>query len=126
MQVPNCTGNFCSIESCPGLTEAALSLQVEEELPPIYIVKDKIKLLRGLEGVMESHKEGVLDIFQEHIAFCHDVVLLLFLQDGLLMQDFHSIKSPITLAFGQENLPKASFANNLQEIKVCWLGIGVS
>lgn len=25
---------------------------------------------------MESHKEGVLDIFQEHVAFCHDVVLL--------------------------------------------------
>lgn len=42
------------------------------------------------------------------------------------MQDFHSIKSPITLAFGQENLSKASFANNLQEVKVCWLGIWVS
>lgn len=25
---------------------------------------------------MESHQEGVLDIFQQHIAFCHDVVLL--------------------------------------------------
>lgn len=25
---------------------------------------------------MEAHKEGVLDIFQKHIAFCHDVVLL--------------------------------------------------
>lgn len=25
---------------------------------------------------MESHKKRVLDIFQEHIAFCHDVVLL--------------------------------------------------
>lgn len=25
---------------------------------------------------MESHKEGVLDVFQEHVALCHDVVLL--------------------------------------------------
>lgn len=29
---------------------------------------------------------------------------LLFLEDGFLVQHFHCIKSPITLAFGQENL----------------------
>lgn len=33
---------------------------------------------------MESHKEGVLDIFQEHIAFCHDV--------GLLSKSRHGIR----------------------------------
>lgn len=32
MQVPNCTSDFCSIESSPGLTETPLPLQVEEEL----------------------------------------------------------------------------------------------
>ena len=32
MQVPNCTSDFCSIESGPGFTETALPLQVEEEL----------------------------------------------------------------------------------------------
>lgn len=45
-------------------------------LSSVYIVEHKVKLLRGLEGIMESHKKGVLDIFQEHIAFCHNVVLL--------------------------------------------------
>lgn len=61
---------------CLGRTKQKIKNKACTHLPPIYIVKDKIKLLRGLEGVMESHKEGVLDIFQEHIAFCHDVVLL--------------------------------------------------
>lgn len=32
MQVPNCTGDFGSVEPGPGFTEAALPLQVEEEL----------------------------------------------------------------------------------------------
>lgn len=32
MQVPNGTGDFCSIEARPGLAETALPLQVEEEL----------------------------------------------------------------------------------------------
>lgn len=32
---------------------------------------------------MQSHKEGVLDIFQEHVAFCHDVVLLSKSRQGI-------------------------------------------
>lgn len=32
---------------------------------------------------MESHKEGVLNIFQEHVPFCHDVVLLSESRQGI-------------------------------------------
>lgn len=32
---------------------------------------------------MESHEEGVLDIFQEHVALCHDVVLLSKSRQGI-------------------------------------------
>lgn len=59
-----------------GWAELNRRFKVGTHLSSIYIIKHKVKLLRGLEGVVEAHKEGVLDIFQKHVAFCHDVVLL--------------------------------------------------
>lgn len=42
---------------------------------------------------MEPHKEGVLDIFQEHVALCHDVVLLSKSRQGIRVSDKGPVQS---------------------------------
>lgn len=46
-------------------------------LSPVDIVKDKVKLLCSLEGVIEPNQEGMFEAFQEHIPLSHDVLLLI-------------------------------------------------
>lgn len=46
-------------------------------LSSIDIVKDKVKLLCSLKGVMEPDQERVFEAFQEHIPLSHDVLLLI-------------------------------------------------
>lgn len=45
-------------------------------LSPIHIVKDKVELLWGLEGVVEPDQKRVFQTLQQHISLCHDVLLL--------------------------------------------------
>ena len=45
-------------------------------LSSVDVVQDEIELVCGLEGVVEAHQEGMLDVLHEHTALCHDVPLL--------------------------------------------------
>jgi hypothetical protein len=59
-----------------GWTSPQESPQSPAHLSPIDIVQHEVKLLGGLEGVAQAHEERVLHVLQQHIALCHDVVLL--------------------------------------------------
>ena len=64
----------CALNSpCSWLIKHPLSLEMKEQLSSIHKVQDKVQLAGCLEGVMESHKEWVLNIHQEDIPLSHDV-----------------------------------------------------
>lgn len=47
-------------------------------LSAIDVVKHKVKLVSCLEGVVQPHQEGMLDILHQHTALSHDVLMLEF------------------------------------------------
>lgn len=74
-----------------GLIEAALSLKVEEQLPTVDIVQDKVQLVAGLERVVQPHQEGVCHVLEEHVPLRHDMLHLVPPDDGLLGEHFDSV-----------------------------------
>lgn len=45
-------------------------------LSTVDIVQNKVQLVCSLEGVVQPHQEGVLDVLHQHAALSHDVLLL--------------------------------------------------
>ena len=80
-----------------GLLKYPLSLQVEEQFTTIDIVQHKVQLRASLEGVVEANEEGMLDVLQQNITFSHDVLDLISLDNGLLLQDLDGIALPCLL-----------------------------
>lgn len=53
-----------------------LYLGVVTYLSTINIVQHKVQFVSSLEGVVEPHQEGMLDVFHQHTALSHDMFLL--------------------------------------------------
>ena len=64
---------------------------MEEQLPSVDVVQNKVQLVAGLEGVVQPHQEGVRHVLQEDVPLCHDVLHLVPPYDGLLGEDFDSV-----------------------------------
>lgn len=45
-------------------------------LSTVDIVQNKVQLVCSLEGVVQPHQEGMLDVLHKHAALSHDVLLL--------------------------------------------------
>ena len=71
---------------CPGFIEASLSLKMEEQLPAVDIVKDKVQLVPCLEGVMETDQEWMFKVLQQNVSLRHNVFHLVPLHYRLLLQ----------------------------------------
>lgn len=46
------------------------------DLATVDVVEDKVQFVSGLEGEVQPHQEGVLDVLHQHAALCHDMLLL--------------------------------------------------
>lgn len=55
------------------------------------------------------------------MCLCEDIYLFL-LEDGLLLQDFDSIKLVICAMACEQHLAKAALANHLEEVEVTGFG----
>lgn len=60
-------GRLCTISGC---------CRIWAYLSTINIVQDEVQLVGGLEGVVQPHQEGMLDVLHQHTALSHDVLLL--------------------------------------------------
>lgn len=69
---------------------------MEEQFSTSCIVQDEIKLLFGLEGVVQLHNERMVER-AEHSSLCLRVFNLLPLDDIGLGQDFHGIELLVVL-----------------------------
>lgn len=106
VEVSKCTSNFSSIEPRSGLEEDPLSLEMVKQLKErkttqkihqqtsadcslylpdvrfltylstVNVVQHKVQFVSSLEGVVEPHQEGMLDVFHQHAALSHDMLLL--------------------------------------------------
>ena len=45
-------------------------------LSTVDIVEYKVQLVSSLEGVVQPHQEGMLDVLHQHTALSHDMLLL--------------------------------------------------
>lgn len=75
--------------SCVRLFWDSLDPMTQHSVGPYYIksetthfsaideIQDKVQLVRCLEGVVQSNQKWVFHVLQKHIAFRHDVFLLL-------------------------------------------------
>lgn len=105
VEVAKCTCNFSSVEPGSGLQEDSLSLEMVEQLEQkkanicqhlfqtrlyilssfcrtvaylstVDVVQHKVQLVSSLEGVVQPHQEGMLDVLHQHTALSHDMLLL--------------------------------------------------
>lgn len=51
-------------------------LEIQAYLSAVDIVENKVQLVSSLEGVVQPHQEGMLDVLHQHTALSHDVLLL--------------------------------------------------
>ena len=77
---------------------------MEEELPSIHIVQDKVQFGARLEGVMEPHQEGVCHVLQQDIPLGHDVLDFVASDDGLLLEDLDGVALTSALMSAQIDL----------------------
>ncbi len=77
---PVCPSQSLSILKFSSLKKVYLFIFVklvsDTYLTPIHIVKNKVELLWGLEGVVEPNQKRVFQTLQQHISLCHNVLLL--------------------------------------------------
>lgn len=69
-------------------------------------IQNKVELVCGLEGVVQSHQEWMLHILQEHVALGHNVFLLKNKQRNKHMNEKKQrLKEDIQLVFFSIILP---------------------
>eukprot|EP00350_Pseudokeronopsis_sp_OXSARD2_P013665 CAMPEP_0170556640 /NCGR_PEP_ID=MMETSP0211-20121228/17881_1 /TAXON_ID=311385 /ORGANISM="Pseudokeronopsis sp., Strain OXSARD2" /LENGTH=161 /DNA_ID=CAMNT_0010867101 /DNA_START=549 /DNA_END=1033 /DNA_ORIENTATION=- len=83
--------NFCCVELSPLLIEALLLPQVIEQLASIEEVNHKVELLRGLEGIVQLHNEGVAQLLKNH-PFSFGILLLVLSDDLVFLEGLHGKK----------------------------------
>ena len=71
----------------------------------------------GLEGVFQTHDEGVIDPTQ-HASLRFGVFDLVFLLDHRFVQHFHRIDLLLTDLPNLKNLPEAALSDHLQDLEV--------
>lgn len=107
------------VEADALLGEAAVVLEVEEELATVHKVQHKVQLLVGLERVVQVDQEGMLQLGQD-VPLRHRVLLLALGNDLCLLKDFHGIDFTGIFLPNLKNSPKTSLANELQIVKIVW------
>lgn len=78
----------------------------------------------GLEGVFQTHDEGVVDPTQ-HASLGFGVLDLVFLLDHRLVQHFHRVDLLLTDLPHLKNLPETALPDHLQDLEVVESHCGV-
>lgn len=78
----------------------------------------------GLEGVLQTHDEGVVDPAQ-HAPLGFGVLDLVLLLDHRFVQDLHRVDLLLTDLTDLKNLPEAALSDHLQDLEVVESHCGV-
>ena len=69
--------NICQCElQTPGSADLVHFVWVAAHLSTVDVVQHKVEFVIRLEGVVQSHQEGVFDVLHQHAALGHDMLLL--------------------------------------------------
>ena len=96
-------------------------LYLIHEITTIDKFHDQVKAELVLEGIVQSHDEGVLNP-DEDLSLCLDAHIIICLKDQRFLDDFHGEKLIGLLVLDQQHLTKGALANDLEEYEVFLLG----
>lgn len=65
-----------TLKSSPPPPPSLRRCESDTHLSAVDIVQNKVQLVCSLEGVVQPHQEGMLDVLHQHAALSHDVLLL--------------------------------------------------
>mmetsp|Transcript_12468 Transcript_12468/g.39862 ORF Transcript_12468/g.39862 Transcript_12468/m.39862 type:complete len:321 (-) Transcript_12468:69-1031(-) len=108
---------LCRVEAGAGLGEAALTAQVEEELPTCAIVDHEEELLLVLESETQRHQERVVQLAQ-HRPLRHGVLQLVPAKHRVLSQHLHGVQLARRPLPHQKHLAEAALANHTNQREV--------
>lgn len=107
-----------NVEPCTVLGEAALFLEMPEQLSTALVVGDEVELLLGLEGELEADEEGALERALENLALADGVRDFLLGDDFLLGENLHGVDTLRVLLADLEDATKGATTDELEELEI--------
>mmetsp|Transcript_32743 Transcript_32743/g.74787 ORF Transcript_32743/g.74787 Transcript_32743/m.74787 type:complete len:263 (-) Transcript_32743:102-890(-) len=105
------------IKPSSSLGEFFLPRQMIEEVTSTEIIHDQVQLPTGLEGTMQVHHEGVLDI-GHNISFSRGVLHFLIFDHVVFVNCLHRENLSAQLFPHHHHLSKTTVTNDFQQLKV--------
>ncbi len=117
MQMTYSDGDLSSIELGTFLWESCSISEMHEKLTTSHKPHDEENLRLCLEHIAHPNKEGMISL-HENFFFKLGALNLIVIEDDIFSEGFHSINFVRTFLLNQEDLTKATSANDFLDNKV--------
>mmetsp|Transcript_53031 Transcript_53031/g.105427 ORF Transcript_53031/g.105427 Transcript_53031/m.105427 type:complete len:387 (+) Transcript_53031:747-1907(+) len=117
MQVAEAEGDLRSVEAHTLDGESSLALESIEEFAARQVVEHHVKFALVLESEKHAREERMPDLLED-VRLCLCVLHLIAPDDGLLLEDLHSIDVGGVLLAHEHDLTETTLAEHLEQIKV--------